>query len=73
MAQVTLYLPDEVAKRIKRAAKQSGQSVSSYVTSLATRELAPNKWPDSFLKVLGTWEGDFDIGPDLPPDDIEFP
>ena len=73
MAQVTLYIPDEVATRIKREAKRSGQSLSAYMTELAKREVAPAQWPASFLKLFGSWEGDFDIGDDPPPDDIVFP
>jgi len=69
MAQVTLYLPDDVATRIKREAKRSGQSLSAYVTALAKRDIAPTQWPVSFQKLFGSWEGEFDIGDDSPPDD----
>ena len=69
MAQVTLYLPDDVATRIRREAKRAGQSLSAYVTALARRDVAPSQWPASFQKLYGSWEGDFDI-PDNPhPDD----
>jgi len=73
MAQVTLYLPDEVASKIKRAAKRSGQSLSAYVTGLAKREVDPARWPTSFQKLYGSWEGDFDIPEPPPLDDIVLP
>lgn len=73
MAQVTLYIPDDVATRIKREAKRSGQSLSAYVTALAKREVAPSQWPAPFLKLYGSWEGEFDIPDELPADDIVLP
>lgn len=73
MAQVTLYLPDKIAGRLKQAAKKSGQSVSAFVTALAERELTPAKWPASLERLYGSWEGDFIVGPDAPPDHVELP
>jgi Ribbon-helix-helix protein, copG family len=73
MAQVTLYLPDKTAARLKKAATKSGQSVSAFVTALAERELSSATWPSSFDRLYGGWEGDFIIGPDAPPDPVELP
>jgi hypothetical protein len=73
MAQVTLYLPDKIAGRLKRAATKSGQSVSAFVTALAARELSPAEWPMSFQRLYGAWEGDLNIGDDPPPRDVELP
>ena len=73
MAQVTMYLPDKIADRLRRAAAKSGQSVSAFVTALAERELSPGKWPPSLGRLYGTWEGDFIVGPDAPPDHVELP
>ena len=73
MAQVTLYLPDKVAGRLKHAARKSGQSVSAFVTALAERELSPGKWPVSLERLYGGWEGDFIVEPDAPPNHVELP
>ncbi len=73
MAQITLYLPDKTAGRIKHAAQKSGQSVSAFVAALAERELSPGEWPASLQRLYGEWEGDFVVGPDASPDDIELP
>lgn len=73
MAQVTLYLPDKIADRLKRAATKSGQSVSAFVTALAERELSPGKWPASLERLYGAWEGDFIVAPDAPPDHVVLP
>jgi len=73
MAQVTLYLPDKIAGRLKQAARKSGQSVSAFVTALAERELSPSEWPSSLERLYGAWEGDFVVGPDAPPLHVELP
>lgn len=73
MAQLTLYVPDEVADKLKVAAKQSGQSLSRYVTALAERELVPVAWPAAFEQAYGSWEGDFPDCPDPPPDAVNWP
>lgn len=73
MAQITLYLPDKIARQLKKAATKSGQSVSAFVADLATRELAPGAWPASFEHLYGAWEGDFLVAPDPPPDHVELP
>ena len=73
MAQVTLYLPDEIAGRLKEAARESGQSVSAFVTALAVRKLSPGGWPPSFERLYGKWEGDWIVGPDAPPGHVELP
>lgn len=73
MAQVTIYLPDEIAARLKKAARESGQSVSAFVAALAVRGLSPGGWPASFERLYGEWEGDFIVGPDRPPDHVELP
>jgi hypothetical protein len=68
MAQVTLYLPDKIAGRIKREAKRAHKSVSAYVTDLATKQVTPAQWPDGFSRLFGSWEGDFPEIDDLPSD-----
>jgi hypothetical protein len=72
MAQVTLYLPGDVADRIRREARKSGKSLSAYVTELAARELAPAKWPRGFSRLYGSWVGRFPAVDDAPPDDVEL-
>ena len=59
MGQVTLYLPKNVEDIIKKEAKKNRKSISAYVTEILYQKLAPKKWSNSFLKVCGTWEGEF--------------
>ncbi|HEY8149206.1 MAG TPA: CopG family transcriptional regulator, partial [Vicinamibacteria bacterium] len=44
MAQVTLYLDDETAARLKKAAKQAGLSRSRFLATLV-REKTVTEWP----------------------------
>ena len=73
MAQVTLYLPEDIAKRIRREARRSRKSLSAYVAELAARELAPASWPHGFAGLYGSWAGEFPVVDDQPPDDVVLP
>jgi hypothetical protein len=72
VAQVTIYLPDEIADRIKREARRVHKSLSAYVTELATRKLEPaSKWPAGFARLYGSCKGELTEPEDLPPEDRE--
>ena len=60
MAQITLYLEDETARKLKTVAESSGMSVSSLVAGLIRRKIGDN-WPRSITLLAGAWS-DF---PDL--------
>ena len=59
MGQVTLYLPEKVEAVVKKEAKKAHKSISAYVTEILSNKLAPKKWSKNFLKVCGSWEGEF--------------
>jgi len=65
MAQVTIYLPDELAERLRRQAKKEGQSLSAFVAALATGNRSRTRWPAGFAKLFGSWEGEFSEIEDL--------
>ena len=71
MAQITLYLPDAIAIRIKQEAKKAHKSLSAYVTELASKRVAPSGWPVRFSRLYGSWRGEFPDLADPPPDDID--
>jgi hypothetical protein len=54
MAQVTLYLDPETEAKMKLAAKAAGVSQSRWVAELI-RERTASCWPESFVKLVGTW------------------
>ena len=65
MAQLTLYIPDDLEKELKRAARQAKKSLSSYVVSLAEQKIRPKRWSKAFLATYGSWAGDFPEIPEL--------
>jgi predicted transcriptional regulator len=54
MAQVTLYLDDETADRLKKAAKRAGLSRSRFLTKLV-REKTATEWPQAVKDLAGAW------------------
>ncbi|HEX4621813.1 MAG TPA: hypothetical protein VH208_09630 [Myxococcaceae bacterium] len=72
MAQVTIYLPDPVAREVKAAARRARKSLSAYVTErLKPRSERRPAWPKDFVAVLGTWEGAFPKLEDPPPGEVD--
>ena len=69
MAQITLYLPDDVAERVRREAKRAGKSLSAYMAELATGGKAPARWPAGFSRLYGSC--DLPAIEDAPPDEPE--
>lgn len=57
MAQLALYIDDELAKRLDRAAKVAKLSRSRFVAEALRRQL-DDRLPDAFFEVLGSWEDD---------------
>lgn len=58
MGQLTLYLDNETEARMKAAAKAAGVSLSRWVADLI-RDKTATEWPDSLVKLIGTWAEDF--------------
>jgi len=52
MAQMTIYLPDEIEARARDAAKSKGESVSRWVADQVVHSLAET-WPQSVLDAAG--------------------
>lgn len=73
MAQLTIYLPDDVEKKVRSDARRAKKSVSAYLASLATRGEARSD--DERVRTLnalfGSWEGRFPAIDDPPPDEPE--
>jgi plasmid stability protein len=54
MAQVTIYLPDGLARAAKQRAKRAGKSLSAFFADLLSRQLRPRRWPESFARLYGS-------------------
>lgn len=68
---MTLYLPDDLAARLRAEAKKARRSLSAYVSELASRRLTPGQWPRGFGRLFGSWQGNFPPIEDLPEDEID--
>lgn len=75
MAQINFYVPDEVEENIKKAAKKSGTTVSSFIAELVKNHIgAQNAWPQDFFENIGgKWEGEFSEIEDEPPQERDWP
>ena len=61
MAQLAIYIDEQLADRLEKAAKASGKSKSKWVTEAIEKELKDH-WPEGFFDLAGSWEDD--EGPD---------
>jgi len=57
MAQVTIYLDDETAARMRDSAKTSGLSMSAWLARLIRQKTAAS-WPDEVRALAGAWADD---------------
>jgi hypothetical protein len=53
MAKITIYLPDEIERRARKAARQKRVSVSRWVADEVKQKL-DNTWPPEFLAAAGS-------------------
>lgn len=77
MAQLHLYLPDDLAEDVRQLAKSQGLTVSAYLATIVRAQLKP-QWPkDFFSKVVGGWVGEPLERPEQPPferrEDVDVP
>lgn len=52
MAQITIYLPDEVEKKAREAAKSESKSVSRWIADQLVHHL-DDAWPKEVLEAAG--------------------
>jgi predicted DNA-binding protein len=57
MAQLALYIDNQLAERLDKAVKASGKSKSKWVAE-AIRHALQDQWPDGFFDLAGSWEDD---------------
>lgn len=70
MSQLNFYVPDEIEKKIKAAAKKRKMSVSSFIAELVKQKMSekPKKITHKSLMDLGgMWDGDFEEMERKPP------
>lgn len=54
MAQVTLYLDEDTAERLRKAAKHAGLSRSRWLARLV-QERTATEWPQDVKNLAGAW------------------
>lgn len=54
MGKVTIYLEDEIEAKMRNAAKPMHLSQSKWISTLIKKKVA-DEWPESILKLAGTW------------------
>ena len=58
MAQLHLYLPENLAEKIRVRAASKHQSVSAFLAELVRSQIA-DAWPEGYFeKVVGGWVGE---------------
>jgi len=73
VAQVNLYVPQELASRLKRDARRAGLPLSRYVLSLLSTRRETD-WPAGYFgKACGFLRGDFPEPKDRLPEPVEIP
>ena len=59
MPQLALYIDEQLAERLDKAAKASGKSKSKWVSE-AIESVLKDQWPEDFFELAGSWEDDVD-------------
>lgn len=54
MAQITLYLDEEIAQKMRQAAREEGVSQSRWVADLIKKKIC-DEWPSSVIELAGAW------------------
>jgi len=66
MAQLTIYLPEPVLRRLRAGSRRAKKSVSAYVSELLSRRESKAQWPDGFRELYGSCRGELPDVADLP-------
>ncbi|MBW2248342.1 MAG: ribbon-helix-helix protein, CopG family [Deltaproteobacteria bacterium] len=55
MGQLTIYIDNDIEKKVNSMVKKSGMSKSKWVAELI-RDKTANSWPDSVIQLAGAWK-----------------
>lgn len=55
MSQLTIYLPEDLHKKILTAAKAKDLSTSKWVAEILKREV-DESWPEEIKQMVGAWQ-----------------
>jgi hypothetical protein len=71
MAQLTLYVPDELARELKKEARKAHQSVSAYVVRKLSGDRSAAKAQADYVRAIRELAGSAPDFPDV--DDSDLP
>ena len=54
MAQITIYIDNNLEEKIKEIAKNTGQSISKYISNAIEQKLN-NSWNEDIKDLSGSW------------------
>lgn len=57
MTQLTIYIDNNLSKRLDKATKSSGKSKSKWVAEAIEKSLN-DQWPQGFFSLAGSWKDD---------------
>jgi hypothetical protein len=69
VAQITIYVPERVARKLRREAKKAKKSLSAYLTELAAGQTSSQTWPSWFFELQGSCRGSLAVPEDPPPEE----
>jgi hypothetical protein len=69
VAQITIYVPDPIARKLRRDAKKAKKSLSAYLIDLAVGRRQERSWPSWFLDLQGSCRGSLLVPDDPPPEE----
>lgn len=77
MAHLTIYLPDDLEDKVRKAAKAEGSNISRWVADKVSKAVDAS-WPPEFLELAGAFP-DFPTveelrkgyGPDAPREELD--
>ena len=64
MAQVTIYMDNNLEENVKKLAKSTGVSISKFISNILEQKVS-SSWDDSVRKLSGSWNDDTAFSEDL--------
>ncbi len=64
MAQVTIYMDNNLEEKVKRLAKSTGISISKFISNILEQKVKTS-WDDSVRELSGSWSDDAAFDEDI--------
>lgn len=64
MAQVTIYMDNNLEENVKKLAKSTGVSISKFISNILEQKVS-SSWDDDVRKLSGSWSDDTAFSEDL--------